>query len=596
MRDLLVRHGLLLGILPASKGQRVLWRRHHAARTAAKRRLAKNPNDSAAWHDLGDALFRLERCATAVAAYDKALAVAPENAMLLKKRAAAIKARDGRVSRFRSEGGAALDPEDADGWARQAAWLAAEKRFAEATIASERALAINPNHQVAMRVGIRCRISSCDWRRSRDDERLVRDAFNAGRSLLTPAGNRAICDSEAQNLVAAQLWARPFVRPQTSLPRASKYHHDRVRLGYLCSEYHDHPAGRHIVGVFEQHDRSRFETTAISLGGPVLSPIRQRIQAACDKFVSVHDLPDEKVAELVRELEIDIAVDLDRLAARARPGILARRPAPVQVTYFGNAGTSGAPFFDYIIADRTVIPEQHSRHYTEKVIYLPNSYQCNDSKRPLPDSTPARADVGLPDAGFVFCCFNQNYKIRPPVFDVWMRLLSACPGSVLWLRAEEPYAIHNLRREAVTRGIAPQRIVFAPLVPNDVHLARHRLADLFLDTLPCNAHVTASDALWAGLPMLTCLGNTFAGRVGASLLRAVGLPEMVTDSLPQYEALAISLAQDPQRLATVRAKLIRNRDSTPLFDTAGLTRDLEAAFETIWHRQQTGLMPAAIAV
>jgi protein O-GlcNAc transferase len=596
LRDLLASHEVGLALIPVSSEQRGLLRRYNAARAAAKRALAENPRNPAAWQDLGNALFRLERHAEAIAAYDEALASAPEDLTLWRKRAATIRAGGGRLSRFDTEEEAARTPRDADAWARHAASLAAAKRFAEAAIAVDRALAINPRHLVATRVGIRSRILSCDWRRSEDDERRVANAYKAELVILTPAGNRAICDSEAQNLVAAQLWARPFVLPPASPRRRGKYRHDRIRLAYVCSEYHDHPVGRQIVGVLEHHDRSRFETTAISLGGASSSAIRQRIQVACDQFVGVHDIGDEQVAGMMSEMEIDIAIDLDRFAARARPGILARRPAALQVTYFGNAGTTGAPFIDYIVADRTLIPSSQFDHYTEKVIYLPNSYQCNDSKRHVPQSTPSRAQVGLPEAGFVYCCFNQHYKIRPAVFDVWMRLLHACPGSVLWLLGGEAYPIHNLRREAAARGIAVDRLVFAPRVSNHDHIARHRLADLFLDTLPCNAHATASDALWAGLPMLTCLGNTFAGRVGGSLLRAVGLPEMVTDSLPQYEAAAKSLATDPQRLAAIRARLERNRDSTPLFDTAGFTRDLEAAFEAIWRRQQADLAPEAVAV
>ena len=244
---------------------------------------------------------------------------------------------------------------------------------------------------------------------------------------------------------------------------------------------------------------------------------------------------------MMREMEIDIAIDLNGQLGGARPGILAHRPAPVQTSYLANSGTMGAPFIDYIIADQVVIPEDQVCHYTEKVVYLPDSYLCNDSRHLISRSTPARAEVELPEEGFVFCCFNNNYKIAPRVFDVWMRLLKACPGSVLWLLADNPYAILNLRREAAARGVASERLVFAPRVPRDAHLARHRLADLFLDTLPVNANATASDALWAGLPLLTCMGNTFAGRVGASLLRAIGLPELVASSLAEYEAIAREL-------------------------------------------------------
>jgi len=597
-RDVLASNPVGVALVPLASEQRRSWRHHIAARSAAERALAADPADTAAWQALGDALFHLKRYEAAVAAYDKALAEAPEDLILWKKRAATVRAGGAELNRFATEEDTARHPASADAWARHAASLAAVRRFAEAIGAADKALSIDPRHVVASRVGIRSRIMSCDWRRSEDDERRVAESYRAGLSLLTPAGNRAISDSEAQNLIAARLWAKPFVLgpASASLPHERRHGHDRIRLAYLCSEYHDHPAGRQIVGVLEHHDRSRFETIAISLGAPDAGAIRQRIRAACDKFVTVHGINDDQAAHVLSDMEIDIAVDLDRFAARARPGILARRPAPLQVTYFGNAGTTGAPFFDYIVADRTLIPAEHFDHYTEKVIYLPNSYQCNDSKRHLPECTLSRLEAGLPEAGFVYCCFNQHYKIRPAVFDVWMRLLQACPGSVLWLLGGEPHAVHNLRREAAARNVALDRIVFAAKLPNDEHIARQRLADLFLDTFPCNAHATASDALWAGLPLLTCLGNTFAGRVGASLLKAVGLPELVAESLPDYEASALSLARAPQRLAAIKAKLDRNRYSAALFDTAGFTRGLEAAFEAIWHRQRAGLAPEAIAV
>jgi predicted O-linked N-acetylglucosamine transferase (SPINDLY family) len=299
---------------------------------------------------------------------------------------------------------------------------------------------------------------------------------------------------------------------------------------------------------------------------------------------------------MMREMEVDIAIDLNGHAGAGRTGLLALRPAPVQVNYLGNAGTMGAPFLDYIIADRTVIPSDRSRYYTEKVVYLPHSYQCNDDRRHVRQLGPSRVDLELPEKGFVYCCFNNSYKIAPPIFDVWMRLLRACPGSVLWLLGDNPRARHNLRCEAVARGVAPERLVFALRVPLEDHLARHRWADLFLDTLPVNAHATTNDALWAGLPVLTCMGNSFAGRVAASVINAIGLPELVTSSLAEYEELALALARDPERLAAIRAKLVRNRDTEPLFDIPRFTRDLEAAYMTMWERTRRGEPPASFSV
>ena len=324
--------------------------------------------------------------------------------------------------------------------------------------------------------------------------------------------------------------------------------------------------------------------------------MRRRIEAAMDRFIDAQAMSDAEVAIMLREMEVDIAIDLNGHAGAGRTGILARRPAPVQVNYLGNAGTMGVPFLDYIIADRTVIPSDQFRHYAEKIVYLPHSYQCNDSRRHVPQHVSSRVDAGLPETGFVYCCFNNNYKIAPAIFDVWMRLLSACPESVLWLLGDHPYAMHNLRREARARGVAPERLVFAPRILEEDHLVRLRLADLFLDTLPYNAHATASDALWAGLPVVTCMGNTFAGRVAASLLRAIGLPELVTSSLAEYEELALVLARDRERLAAIKGKLMRNRNAEPLFDTARFTRDLETAYTTMWERTQRGEPPESFSV
>ena len=577
LRDAFASHELALIVMPVSAETRLRLRRCHEARADANRALAVNPNDAAAWHSLGNALSGLKRHKAAIACYDKALVLVPENSAIWKARGAAIHANKRKTADSDINEEPTPDPQDADGWALRGGFLLAAQRFGEAAAASDRALAINPQHLGASRIGIRSRIHTCDWRQREDDERRVAEGLRASLPVIWPFNYRAISNSEAQNFILARLWAKTIPRPK-ALWRGESYRHERIRIAYLCAEFHDHPTAVLIAGVFEHHDRTRFDTTAISLGPDNGSTMRRRIEAAFDRFIDVQALSDAEIAAMIREMEIDIAIDLNGQAGGARPGILAYRPAPVQISYLGNCGTMGAPFIDYIIADPIVIPKDQVRHYTEKVVYLPNSYQCNDSRRHVPRSTTSRAGAGLPETGFVFCCFNSNYKITPPIFDVWMRLLTACPGSVLWLLGDNPYAILNLRREAAARGVAPERLVFAPRVPNDDHLARHRFADLFLDTLPVNAHATASDALWAGLPVLTCMGNTFAGRVGASLLRAVGMPELVASSLAEYEAMALSLARDPEAMARARTKLASNRSTQPLFDTARITRNLETAY------------------
>jgi predicted O-linked N-acetylglucosamine transferase (SPINDLY family) len=298
----------------------------------------------------------------------------------------------------------------------------------------------------------------------------------------------------------------------------------------------------------------------------------------------------------MRDAGIDIAVDLKGFTKNARPGIFAHRPAPLQVSYLGFPGTMGASYIDYLIADETVVPEHEQEHYSEKLVYLPDCYQCNDAQRHIAERAPTRAEAGLPEDGFVFCSFNNNYKLTSEMFDVWMRLLRTIEGSVLWILDTGVTAAQNLHSEAELRGISASRVIFAPRVQHADHLARHCLADLFLDTVPCGAHTTASDALWAGLPVLTCMGNSFAGRVGASLLNAVGLDEMVTRSLPEYERLALGLARDPRALADLKVKLARNRDTYPLFDTARSTRHLEAAYLKMWERHKAGEPPASFSV
>ena len=334
----------------------------------------------------------------------------------------------------------------------------------------------------------------------------------------------------------------------------------------------------------------------VSFGADDRSELRARLVSAFDSFHDVRPKDDKIIAELLRELEVDIAVDLMGHTRNARPGILACRTAPIQVNYLGYPATMGADFIDYIIADPVVLPMDQQRFYTEKIVHLPDSYQANDSKRKIAIPAPTRQQMGLPDSGFIFCCFNKNYKITPPIFDIWMRLLAVVENSVLWLLRSNRQAEANLRREASARGIDPARLVFASPAEPEQHLARHKLADLFLDTLPYNAHTTASDALWSGLPLITCIGKSFAGRVASSLLSAIDLPELVTKSLPEYEALALKLATDPSLLHSLRRRLEQNRSTHPLFNSERFRRHIEAAYDTMWHFYQDGEAPRSFRV
>jgi predicted O-linked N-acetylglucosamine transferase (SPINDLY family) len=351
-----------------------------------------------------------------------------------------------------------------------------------------------------------------------------------------------------------------------------------------------------MAGVFEHRDRARFETVAISFGPGDKTPVRKRLEAGFERFIDISGKTDVEIAACVRGMEIDIAVDLMGFTGECRSFILAQRPAPVQVNYLGFPGTMGAPWIDYIIADPSVIPVSQQGHFAEKIAYLPHCYLPADRTRAIAER-PTRLQAGLPESGFVFASFNNSYKFNPAMFAIWMRLLAAVEGSVLWLPENNPPAMRNLAREAKAHGVAPERIVFAPPVPgHENHLARLTLADLFLDTLPYNAHTTAIDALWAGVPLLTLEGNSFAGRVAASALEAAGLPELIASNAAEYEAAALRLARDPEALAGLKAKLAHNRLSCPLFDTVSFTRHLESAFATMWERQERGLPPASFAV
>lgn len=371
----------------------------------------------------------------------------------------------------------------------------------------------------------------------------------------------------------------------------------KLRIGYFSGDFRDHPVALLTAELFESHDRNRFEITAFSVGPKNHSPIRQRLEKAFDRFVDVYDCPAREVALLARRHEIDIAVDLNGYTDGARLGILAHRAAPIQVNYLGYPGTLGAEYIDYLIADPTVVPVEQQPHYTEKIVYLPHSYLPNDSKRTI-GPAPGREQEGLPSDGFVFCCFNTSYKINPETFSSWMRILARVDGSVLWLSSlTAAAAVDNLQREAQRRGVDPGRLIFANLAPSSSqHLARLRLADLILDTLPYNAHASTMDALWAGVPVLTRIGRSFAGRVAASLLQSIELPELVTTSAQQYEDLAVELAKNRGLLTQFKQRLVDNRLTTPLFDSRSFVRHLESAYTTIFERYRAGLPPDHIQV
>jgi protein O-GlcNAc transferase len=568
------------------------------ALAAASGALTNNPADVAAWRNLGRTLSDLHRYREAIACYDRATALAPDYAANWIDRARAMSAAGRRAASLPYiERALSLDPEDAQAWTRYAYVLSDLQRYAEASEASDRALALDPDNIAAARIGIHALLFVCDWQRRETIKRRIDNGLKAGRLIITPFINLAMSESEAENLALARLWAKTVPPSAKPLWRGERYRHDKIRIAYISTDFRDTLSVNAIAGCFEGHDKTRFEITGISLNPDDGSDTRRRIVSAFDHFVEAQAMSDAQVATLLRDCEIDIAIDLNGYAGDKRTEIVAARPAPLQVNYAGYAGTTAMPFIDYIIADRIVIPEEHHVYYSEKVVYLPHTFFPTDRKRRIAEYTPTRTEAGLPETGFIFACHNTAYKITPEVFEIWMRLLRAVEGSVLWLSSTIDAAVVNLRREAAARRVAPERLVFGPRVPKrEDHLGRLRLADLFLDTLPYNAHTTACDALWVGLPVLTCAGATYAGRVAASLLYAVGLPELVTASLVEYEELALVLARAPKGLAAIKEKLKRNRDTEPLFDTRRFTRDLERAYTIMWERQQRGLSATSFAV
>jgi len=562
------------------------------------RALAIKPDLAITHYNRGTALSALRRNEEALASYDRALVLKRDFAEALNNRGGALSALKRHEEALPSYDRAlAIEPAFAEALQNRGAALTYLGRHEAAIKDLERALNLNADLPFAKGMLLHSRMHCCDWRTFEDESGRVIAEVRAGQRGAEPFALLGISDSAPDQLRCSQTWVHDQCPPTASTVwTGGQYRHERIRVAYVSSNFREHPLGHLMAALFEQHDRERFETIAVSFGPDDHSAMRSRLKGAFERFIDVQQYSDREVANLMREMEVDVAVDRNGFTTGSRPGIFALRPAPIQVSYLAYPGTMGADYIDYLIADEVVIPREQQAWYTERVVYLPDTYLVNDSMRRIAQRTPTRTDVGLPDRGFVFCSFNNNYKITPQVFEVWMQLLRQVESSVLWLLEGNRAAQGNLRREAMARRIDPHRLVFAARITHEDHLARHRLADLFLDTLPCNAHTTASDALWAGLPVLTCMGTTFAGRVAASLLRAIGLPELITHSLDDYKSLALQLASDPMRLGEIRQKLASNRETWPLFDTDRFRRHIEAAYIEMQERHQRGEPPASFAV
>ena len=524
--------------------------------------LAINPDAAEIWNNRGNALRELNRAQDAIASFDKAIALRPDYARAFQNRGHA--------------------------------WWVDLKQIEPALADFARAFALDPGGDYLLGDLLHLRMHLGDWRDFDTHREAIDAGVRAGRKMVGPFAYQAIATSPA-DLQACSVMYSQSRYPQRAAQAPKVHDSGKIHIGYLCGEFREQATSFLMAGLYEQHDRSKFHITAFDSSHGDGSPMRQRLEKAFDAFVDISAMSDSEAAENVAAAQIDILVNLNGYFGNHRMGVFARRPAPVQINYLGFPATLGAPYIDYILADKIVIPENERQFYTEQVAWLPDTYQANDSKRGLLDA-PSRAAQGLPHDAFVFCHFNQSYKLTPTVFASWMRILKQVPHSVLWLLQSNPLFPDNIRHEAQKAGIAPERIIFAPMISPAAHLARIRLADLFLDSSPYNAHTTASDALWAGVPLITVKGATFPGRVAESLLAAIGLPELVAADLSAYEDLALKLAGDAALLKTIRAKLDAARNSAPLFDTARFCRALEAAFTKMQETAKAGQPPQGFSI
>lgn len=574
--------------------------RYDEALALYKKSLSIKPSLAEAWLGCGNVFLDLRRYGESLAAFDKGIEIKPDlhEAWLgrghvfyhLMRYDEALSAYDKAL---------AIKDDLENVWLGRGNVFYDLKRYAEALAAYDRAFVLKPDLISVEGARLFSKMNLCDWDQIEFESDHLISSIRNNKPAAPPWVLLGISSSREDQYNYAKGWIEEQYPSAHKVRSDGKPHrHDKLRIAYVSSDLREHPVAYLAAGVFEMHDRSKFEVTAVSIGPDDQSPMRRRLVRSFDRFIDANALRNDQVAQEIKDAEIDIVIDLNGLTQNARTDIFAGRPAPIQVNWLGYAGTMGAGFIDYIIGDPTLIPLSHQNDYAEKIVHLPHNYMPHDDAGRLISSRPVtRDEAGLPENGFVFCCFNNSYKLNPGVFRRWMALLRAVEGSVLWLSEPAALAVSNLRKEASSAGINPDRLIFAKRVASPAdHLARHRLADLFLDTLPYNAHTTASDALWAGLPVLTQIGETFAGRVAASLLMAIGLPELVAETSEQYERIAIDLATQQEKLPGIKRKLAANRAAGPLFNTGLFTRHLEAAYVAMIDRHHAGLAPAHIAV
>lgn len=573
-------------------------KRYDDALASYDRVLSIKPDYVEVLSNRGNVLKDLRRYDEALASYDRALNINPDYVDVLCNRGNVLHKLQRYDEAFASYTHALHSkPNFTEVFFNRGTMLSDLKCYTEALADYDRVLNSKPDFEFLFGYWLYIKMKLCDWREFNTNLEKLTQSVDCGERVSPPFSVLAVFSSAALQKKVACAYVQAKYPSNTLLPPITKYTHSKIRIGYFSADFHNHATAYLMAELFALHDRSRFEVIAFSFDSPrYKDDMRLRLESVFDQFIDVSQQSDEQAVTLARQLEIDIAVDLNGFTDGCRTSLFAMRVAPVQVNYLAYPCTMGADYMDYLLADWVLIPTEYQVYYSEKIAYLPNSYQVNDSHRLSTDKDFTRAECGLPEHGFVFCCFNNNYKITPIIFDSWMRVLHHVEGSVLWLLEDNATATKNLRQEATVRGIDATRLVFAQRLALPEHLARHRLADLFLDTLPCNAHTTASDALWAGLPVLTCIGETFASRVAASLLKAIGLPELITTTLKDYEALAVQLAHHPEQLTAIKHTLADNRLNYPLFNTQLFTQHIESAYQIMFNRSQVGLAPAHIYV
>ena len=550
-----------------------------------------NPNFAEAYNEQGNALNELKKLEEAIKSYNNAININPKYADAyynkglvfheLKKLESAVQNYDKAIK---------INPKHIMSHNNKGFALQQLKKVDASLKSYDEAYKINPNFNFLFGKLIHTKNKLCKWETFDEDMNSLKEKLNKNKVASLPFSILSLYDSPLLQRKTSEMYIKEtFPKKNISKPITKSLANKKIRLGYYSADFYNHAMSYLLAKLFELHDKSKFEIIAFSFSPERDDEMSKRISNAFDQFIKVNFKTDKEISELSRELKIDIAIDLMCFTTNSRTGIFSEKCAPIQINYLGYPGTSGANFIDYIIADKNLIPKKNQKYYSENIIYLPNTYQVRDSTQKISNKIFTKDELGLPKNSFVFCCFNQNYKITPSVFDIWMRLIRKVEKSVLWLIKDNDVAVYNLKKEAEKRGVKSDRIIFAKHMPVSEHLARHKIADLFVDTFPYTAHTTCSDALWSGLPVITRTGQSFASRVAGSLLNAVNLKELITKTEKEYEDLILKLAKNPKQLKEIKNKLKKNRLKEPLFNSKLYTKKIESAYKKIYERYNLDL-------